>query len=94
MTIAPEVFTEHEFESATIARQMRDQRLIQLEAEGYSCVAENLWTVDTERRVYVIRIVPPDSLEASDSKPSELTSSLKPKSTIRPKSKPKVYEVH
>jgi hypothetical protein len=40
-----EVFTEAEWEDARTARHLRDERLAQLQAQGYLCTVQNLETV-------------------------------------------------
>ncbi len=49
-----EVFIESNFESVQHARQARDRRLAELEAEGYTCRTENLRAIDTGYWVFVI----------------------------------------
>jgi hypothetical protein len=56
-----ELFLESDWKSIAAARQHRDQRLSELQAQGYVCEAENLYTIDTGRRVFLVRATPPDS---------------------------------
>lgn len=86
-----EVFTEVEWEDARLARQKRDDRLIELQAQGYLCTAENLQTIHSGQWVYVVRAAPPElaakiSVETSAASPTP--SRVRP----RPKTQPANYE--
>jgi hypothetical protein len=80
-----EIFPEKEFETESLARQYRDDRLAQLQAQGYDCSVENLQTIHTGHWVFVLHISeagpiqePEDILLAERSKPS-------PKVKLNPK---------
>ena len=64
MNVREEVFLESDFDSRHIARQKRDERLAQLQGKGYACRAENLYTIHTGMRVFVVVALPPT--EAAD----------------------------
>lgn len=89
-----EVFLESEFDSSEIARQHRDERLTQLQAQGYVCRAENLYTIHTGMRIFTVIATPP--LEATDlalgtkkkkTIPSSLPHAARPRSTATPKAR-------
>jgi hypothetical protein len=48
-----EVYLESGLEAAAVVRQQRDERCAQLQAEGWECRREDLYTVDG-RRVFVV----------------------------------------
>ncbi len=70
-----ESFLESDFESRAIARQHRDDRLVELQSQGYECRTENLYTIHTGMRVFIVVALPPT--EAADL--PTLTDPHKPK---------------
>jgi hypothetical protein len=78
-----EVFCEVNFESAEEARLCRNQRIIELQAQGMACSAENLYRVDG-KRVYLLTA---EELRASAQKGEETSPQLKDKKSPRTRSK-------
>ena len=64
MRVLEEVFLESDFESSALARQRRDERLVELQGKGYECRAENLYTIHTGMRIFLVVAIPP--AEAAD----------------------------
>jgi hypothetical protein len=58
MNSISEVFRELDFDDASTARQQRDQRLTELQAQGMVCVGENLYHVEGWR-VFTLVATPP-----------------------------------
>ena len=52
-----EVFIETSWEDTVAAREARDRRVAELQAEGLICTTENLWNVQGYR-VYLLVAVP------------------------------------
>jgi hypothetical protein len=52
-----EVFCEFDYDDAAIARQHRETRLLELEAQGMICTREDLYRVDG-RRVFLLTATP------------------------------------
>jgi hypothetical protein len=66
-----EVFREWEWEDLAQTRQARDQRADELNAQGYRCVCETLYTV-WGHCVFVLTATPMESMktvESAESKP-------------------------
>ena len=59
-----EVFLESDFDSRALARQRRDERLVELQEQGYECRAENLAAVHTGMRIFTVIAIPPDAAES------------------------------
>jgi hypothetical protein len=57
-----EVFNELDFDDAEEALQRRNERLLELQAQGMVCTHEDLYRVDG-RRVYMLTATPPSSSE-------------------------------
>lgn len=57
MSSIQEVFIEKDWDDAGAARQQRDQRAIELQAQGLICTCENLYTVEGQR-VFVLVATP------------------------------------
>lgn len=94
MRFLEEIFLESDFDSHQSARKERDQRLAQLQAQGYECRAENLYTVHTGMQVLIVVAVPPaevsDSLrskEPAGSISGEPAQGERPRPKIQPKSR-------
>lgn len=80
-----EIFPEKEFETESLARQSRDDRLAQLQAQGYDCSVENLQTIHTGHWVFVLRISEADSTQAPEDVPLAERSKPSPKVKLSPK---------
>jgi hypothetical protein len=80
-----EVFNELDFDDAAEALQRRNERLLELQAQGMVCTHEDLYRVDG-RRVYMLTATPPS---ASDHGLDEGTPRLKPRGSrpVRPSQK-------
>jgi hypothetical protein len=69
-----EVFNELDFDDAAEALQRRNDRLLELQAQGMVCTHEDLYRVDG-RRVYMLTATPPSASDHLD----EGTPRLKPR---------------
>lgn len=49
MSSIQEVFVEADWDDPAVARQQRDQRMAELQAQGLICTSENLYTVEGKR---------------------------------------------
>jgi hypothetical protein len=100
MTIAPQIsptlrctmlqtiYREIDFDDEQTARQERDARLAELEAQGMECLAENLYNALDGRRVFTLVATPPVSLEQSAAravKPSSSATTELPQRSAQPK---------
>jgi hypothetical protein len=74
-----EVFCEVDFEEAEEARLRRNQRLVELQGQGMTCTAENLYRVDG-KRVYLLTA---EVINPPGQKGEETTPRLKDK-RVRP----------
>jgi hypothetical protein len=83
--MASEVFNELDFDDAAEALQRRNERLLELQAQGMICTYEDLYRVDG-RRVYMLTANPPSS---SDQGFDESIPRLKPRGSrpVRPSPK-------
>ncbi|NJR65518.1 MAG: hypothetical protein HC772_09725 [Leptolyngbyaceae cyanobacterium CRU_2_3] len=58
MSLIQEVFMETDWDEGVSARQLRDQRMQELQAQGLICTSENLYNVQGQR-VFVLVASPP-----------------------------------
>ena len=54
MRVLEEVFLESDFDSRALARQRRDDWLVELQGQGYECRAENLAAVHTGMGIFTV----------------------------------------
>jgi hypothetical protein len=83
--VIEEVFREIDFDDDEIARQYRDHRLSELQAQGLICTREDLYRVDG-RRVYLVVATPPNLREGL-SEESSASPKRKGDRISRPKTK-------
>lgn len=72
-----ETFLELDWDSEDEARQARDARAAELQAQGLVCTVENLYNAVNGRRVFIVsatKAEPLDSLTAQDTRRSESRS--------------------
>jgi hypothetical protein len=83
--MSSEVFNELDYDDAAEALQRRNERLLELQAQGMICTYEDLYRVDG-RRVYMLTANPPSSSEQGL---DESTPRLKPRGSrpVRPSPK-------
>jgi hypothetical protein len=85
-----ETFLELDWDSEEEARQARDARAAELQAQGLFCILENLYNIVNGRRVFVViatKAEPLDSLTAQDSKRRDSRSDGSKRRSLIPKSK-------
>lgn len=54
MRSVTETFREWDFEDEFVARQRRDERMVELQAAGYDCSPKNLYALHNGQRVFTI----------------------------------------
>jgi hypothetical protein len=54
MRSVTETFREWDFDDEFMARQCRDERLVELQAAGYDCVPRDLYALHNGQRVFVV----------------------------------------
>jgi hypothetical protein len=54
MRSVTETFREWDFDDEFMARQCRDERLVELQAAGYDCVSRDLYALHNGQRVFVV----------------------------------------
>ncbi len=69
MAEVQEIFLETEWDDEHAARQARDDRATQLQAEGYMTTCENLWTVNGQR-VFLVEAARPERIEPTQTEDS------------------------
>lgn len=74
MAEVQEIFLETEWDDEYAARQARDDRASQLQAEGYVTTCENLWTVNGQR-VFLIEAARPERIEPTHMEDSSVDRS-------------------
>ena len=62
MAAIQETFLETDWEDEAAARQARDERAAQLQAQGFICICENLYNI-AGYRVFVLRATEPEAVE-------------------------------
>jgi hypothetical protein len=58
MSVIEEVFMETDWDEGVNARQLRDQRMLELQEQGMICTSENLYNVQGQR-VFILVASPP-----------------------------------
>jgi hypothetical protein len=82
------VYREIDFDDEQMARQERDARLAELEAQGMECVAENLYNALDGRRVFTLLATPPVSVDPSVTRSAKAAppgAAESPQRSVRPK---------
>lgn len=88
-----EVFLESDWEDVAQARAARDQRANQLQAQGLICSFEDLFRATDGRRVFLLKAIPPQSIEVNDSPRPQPNSRPSPKANAEPrKRRPQTFE--
>jgi hypothetical protein len=78
MSLLPEVFLETHWDDAAIALQHCNIRKAELQAQGFLCTTENLYTVNGDR-LFILVATPPNAAELRGEFPkSDRPSSSKP----------------
>lgn len=88
-----ETFLELDWDGEEEARQARDARAKELQAQGLVCTLENLYNAVNGRRVFIViatKNEPLDGLMFQDSKRSDARSDGSKRRSIAPKQKPRV----
>ncbi|PSN17590.1 hypothetical protein C7271_16930 [filamentous cyanobacterium CCP5] len=79
MSLIQETFLETDWEEAEQAREARDQRAAQLEAQGLICSCSTLYRVNDGYRVFLVEAQTPEDEEESRKPPKKKSGSRRPK---------------
>lgn len=66
MPLIQETFVETDWEEPTEAREARDQRAAQLQAQGWLCNCTTLYRITDGRRVYLLEAREPEQVDLDD----------------------------
>ncbi|MBD0334240.1 MAG: hypothetical protein ICV62_02015 [Cyanobacteria bacterium Co-bin13] len=79
MPLIQETFVETDWEEPAEAREARDQRAAQLEAQGWLCQCSTLYRITDGRRVFFLEAREPEQIDVSDVRPRKKITPRQPR---------------
>lgn len=79
MPLIQETFVETDWEEPTQAKEARDQRAAQLQAQGWLCECSTLYRITDGHRVFFLEAREPEQIEVADVRPRKKVVPRQPK---------------